>query len=96
VAYSLIRPKSQIPNIRHDGTLSIKNFMLMMKKPKNLEFEPVHSKNVLLASVVHGISCLFYKILLCLDVSTKARILKFFQKEATVGQTLDEKLGIEK
>jgi hypothetical protein len=29
-----------------------------MKKPKNLEFEPVHPKNVLLASVVHGISCL--------------------------------------
>jgi hypothetical protein len=59
VAYSLIRPKSQIPNIRHDGTLSIGNFMLMMKKPKDLEFEPVHPKNVLLASVVHGISCLF-------------------------------------
>jgi hypothetical protein len=31
----------------------------MMKKPKNLEFEPGHPKNVLLASVVHGISCLF-------------------------------------
>jgi hypothetical protein len=30
-----------------------------MKKPKNLEFEPVHPKNLLLASVVHGISCLF-------------------------------------
>jgi hypothetical protein len=59
VAYSLIRPKSQIPNIRHDGTLSIGNFMLMMKKHKNLEFEPLHRKNVLLASVVHGISCLF-------------------------------------
>jgi hypothetical protein len=55
----LIRPKSQIPNIRHDGTLSIGNFMLMMKKPKNLEFELVHPKNVLLASEVHGISCLF-------------------------------------
>jgi hypothetical protein len=27
--------------------------MLMMKRPKNLEFEPVHPKNVLLASVVH-------------------------------------------
>jgi hypothetical protein len=25
----------------------------------NLEFEPVYPKNVLLASVVHGISCLF-------------------------------------
>jgi hypothetical protein len=33
--------------------------MLMMKKPKNLEFEPLHPKNVLLASVVHGISGLF-------------------------------------
>jgi hypothetical protein len=29
-----------------------------MKIPKNLGFEPVHPKNVLLASVVHGISCL--------------------------------------
>jgi membrane protein CcdC involved in cytochrome C biogenesis len=55
VAYSLIRPKFHISNIRHDGALSIGNFMLMMKKPKNLEFEPVHPKNVLLASVVHGI-----------------------------------------
>jgi hypothetical protein len=58
LVYSLIRPKSQIPSIRHDSTLSIGNFMLMMKKPMNLEFEPVHPKNVLLASVVHGISCL--------------------------------------
>jgi hypothetical protein len=32
--------------------------MLMMKNLKDLEFEPVHPKNVLLASVVHGISCL--------------------------------------
>jgi hypothetical protein len=32
--------------------------MLMMKNPKNLEFEPLHPKNVLLASVVHEISCL--------------------------------------
>jgi hypothetical protein len=47
VANSLIRPKSQIPNIRHDVTLSIGNFMLMMKKTKNHEFEPVHPKNVL-------------------------------------------------
>jgi hypothetical protein len=30
---------------------------------KNFEFEPVHPKNVLLASVVHGISCLFYFLL---------------------------------
>jgi hypothetical protein len=29
-----------------------------MKKPKKLGFEPVPLKNVLLASVVHGISCL--------------------------------------
>jgi hypothetical protein len=29
-----------------------------MKKSKNLEYEPVHQKNVLLAFVVHGISCL--------------------------------------
>jgi hypothetical protein len=39
-----------------------------MKKPKNLGFEPVHPKNVLLASVVHGISCLL-KISLALSDS---------------------------
>jgi hypothetical protein len=33
--------------------------MLMMKKTNNLEFEPLHPKNMLLASVAHGISCLF-------------------------------------
>jgi hypothetical protein len=59
VAYSLILPKSQITYIRHDGTLTIGNFMLMMKKPKNLEFEPLHPKTVVLASVVHAISCLY-------------------------------------
>jgi hypothetical protein len=75
VAYSLIRPKSQIPNIRHDGTLSIGNFMLMMKKPKDLGFEPMHPKNVLLASVVHGISCLFHYIFTDLAHSKNATTL---------------------
>jgi hypothetical protein len=57
----LLPNPAKVPNYKykHYGTLSIGNFMLMMKKPKNLEFEPVHPKNVLLASVVHGISCLF-------------------------------------
>jgi hypothetical protein len=55
----LLPDPAKVPNIRHDGTLSIGNFMLMMKKPKDLEFEPVHPKNLLLASVVRGISCLF-------------------------------------
>jgi hypothetical protein len=72
VAYSLIRPKSQIPNIRHDGTLSIGNFMLIMKKLKNLGFEPVHPKNVLLASVVHGISCLLLFILIVVNEIAKS------------------------
>jgi hypothetical protein len=49
--------------------------MLMMKKHKNLEFEPLHPKNVLLASVVHGISCLFGKqigtLVLMLEASPK-------------------------
>jgi hypothetical protein len=31
VAYSLIRPKSQISNIRHDGTLSIGNFFMLKR-----------------------------------------------------------------
>jgi hypothetical protein len=39
VAYSPIRPKSQIFNIGHDYALWIKNFMVMMKKPDNLNFE---------------------------------------------------------
>jgi hypothetical protein len=49
-----------ISNIEHDCTLSNRNFILKMKKPKNLGFEPVHPKTVLFASVVHGISCLFW------------------------------------
>jgi hypothetical protein len=57
----LLPNPARVPNSKnHALTLSIGNFMLMMKKPKNLEFEPVHSKNVLLASVIHGISCLFF------------------------------------
>jgi hypothetical protein len=39
----------------------------MMKKPKDLEFEPVHPKNVLLASVVHGISCLLINLFKLFD-----------------------------
>jgi hypothetical protein len=39
VAYSSIRPKSQIFNIRHDYALWIRKFMVMMKKPKNLDFK---------------------------------------------------------
>jgi hypothetical protein len=39
VAYTPIRPKSQIFNIGHDYTLWIRNFMVMMKKPENLDFE---------------------------------------------------------
>jgi uncharacterized protein YacL (UPF0231 family) len=39
VAYSSIRPKSEIFNIGHDYTLWIRNFMVMMKTPKNLDFE---------------------------------------------------------
>jgi hypothetical protein len=39
VAYSPIRPKSQIFNIGHDYALWIRNFMVMMEKPENLDFE---------------------------------------------------------
>jgi hypothetical protein len=34
----------------------------MMKQTKKIEFEPVHPKNVLLASVAHGIFCLFFLV----------------------------------
>jgi hypothetical protein len=39
VAYSTIRPKSQIFNVGHDYSLWIRNFMVMMKKPENLDLE---------------------------------------------------------
>jgi hypothetical protein len=39
VAYFSIRPKSQIFNIRHDYARWIRNFMVMMNKPRNLDFE---------------------------------------------------------
>jgi hypothetical protein len=41
VAYSLIRPKSHISNIRHDGTLSFRNFIMKVKKIKIHNFEPI-------------------------------------------------------
>jgi hypothetical protein len=37
VAYSSIQPKSQIFNIGNDYALWIRNFMVMMKKPENLD-----------------------------------------------------------
>jgi hypothetical protein len=39
VAYSSIRSKSQIFNKGHDYALWIRNLMVMMKKPENLDFE---------------------------------------------------------
>jgi hypothetical protein len=39
MVYSSIRPKSQISNVGHDGTLSIRNFLLMLKELKNPYFE---------------------------------------------------------
>jgi hypothetical protein len=39
VAYSAIRPKSQIFNIGHDYALWIRNFKVMKKKSGNLDFE---------------------------------------------------------
>jgi hypothetical protein len=43
MAYSPIRPKSQISKVGHDGTLSIRNFLLMVNKLKNPNFEPLSS-----------------------------------------------------
>jgi hypothetical protein len=43
MAYSPIRPNSQISNVGHDGTLSIRNFILVVNKLKNLNFEPLSS-----------------------------------------------------
>ena len=39
VAYSQIRPKSQISIIGHDGTLSIRYFMMIVERPENPNFE---------------------------------------------------------
>jgi hypothetical protein len=47
VAYSPIRPKSQIFNIGHDYALWIRNFMVMMKKPENTSI-------LRLGSMAHG------------------------------------------
>jgi hypothetical protein len=41
MAYSPIRPKSQISNVGHEGILSIRNFILMVSKLKNPNFEPL-------------------------------------------------------
>jgi hypothetical protein len=41
MAYSLIRPKSQNSNIRHDGILVIRNLMLMLKNSMGSNFEPL-------------------------------------------------------
>jgi hypothetical protein len=43
MAYSPIRPKSQISNVGHDGTLSIRIFKLMVQELKNPNFEPLSS-----------------------------------------------------
>jgi hypothetical protein len=43
MAYSPIQPKSQILNVGHDDTLSIRNFILMVNKLKNPNFEPLSS-----------------------------------------------------
>jgi hypothetical protein len=43
MAYSPIRHKSQISNVGHDGTLLIRNFILMVNKLKNPNFEPLSS-----------------------------------------------------
>jgi hypothetical protein len=43
MAYSPIRPKSQISNVGHDGTLSIRNLILMVNRLKNSNFEPFSS-----------------------------------------------------
>jgi hypothetical protein len=39
VAYSLIRPKSHISNIKHDGTLSFRNFIMMVENFEHHNFE---------------------------------------------------------
>jgi hypothetical protein len=41
MAYSPILPKSQISNVGRDGTLLIRNFILMVNKLKNPNFEPL-------------------------------------------------------
>jgi hypothetical protein len=45
VAFSPIRPESQIFNIGHGYPLWIRNFMVMMKKSENLDFETPRPKS---------------------------------------------------
>jgi hypothetical protein len=59
--------------------------MLMMKKTKNLEFEPVHPKNVRLASVTHGISCLLENFVWLDTIDTKPQLsLPKFKKNRQI------------
>jgi hypothetical protein len=51
MAYSPIRPKFQISNVGQDGTLSIRNFILMVNKLKNPNFEPLSSVGPILAVI---------------------------------------------
>jgi hypothetical protein len=46
----LSNPKSQNSNFWHDGTLSIRNFMLMLKKPMDPNFETLSSKSLMAMS----------------------------------------------
>jgi hypothetical protein len=44
-ACGLLSNPAKVPNFQYDGTLSIRNFMLMLKKPMDPNFEPLRSIN---------------------------------------------------
>jgi hypothetical protein len=56
MAYSPIRPKSQISNVGHDGTLSIRNFKLMVKELKKPNFEAFGANGALAHTSHHSAS----------------------------------------
>jgi hypothetical protein len=56
MAYSLIRPKSQISNVGHDGTLSIRNLLLMLKELKNPNSRPLEANGALAHTSHHPAS----------------------------------------
>jgi hypothetical protein len=69
----------------------VRKFLVDDEKPKNLEFEPVPPKNVLLASVAHGISCLLSFAFL--RVSASAASLHQFSRQASVDISIPPRHG---
>jgi hypothetical protein len=88
----IIRHPIRHSNIEHDCTLSNRNFILKIKKTQE------NPKNVLLASVVHGISCFFTIFISNLHAESKkkwlAPIRARFQHPVVEKSGKEQKVGM--